>query len=39
MDDLECDSKGGGTSRESSLKKKEVRKMARDVEVLVTGMK
>ena len=39
MDDLECDSKGGGTSGESSLKKKEVRQRARDVEVLVTGMK
>ncbi|KAJ8625864.1 hypothetical protein MRB53_019171 [Persea americana] len=34
-----CDSKGGGTSGESSSKKKEVRKRARDVEVLVTGMK
>ena len=39
MDDLECDSKGGGTSGESSSKKKEVRKRARDVEVLVMGMK
>ncbi|KAJ8620834.1 hypothetical protein MRB53_029363 [Persea americana] len=39
VDDLECDSKGGGTSGESSSKKKEVRKRARDEEVLVTGMK
>ncbi|RWR80284.1 putative nuclease HARBI1 [Cinnamomum micranthum f. kanehirae] len=39
VDDLECDSKGGGTSGESSSKKKEVRKRARDVEVLVMMMK
>ncbi|XXG68770.1 hypothetical protein AAC387_Pa06g1780 [Persea americana] len=39
VDDLECNSKGGGKSGESSSKKKEVRKRARDVEVLVTGMK
>eukprot|EP00268_Persea_americana_P050086 TRINITY_DN5421_c0_g1_i5.p1 TRINITY_DN5421_c0_g1~~TRINITY_DN5421_c0_g1_i5.p1 ORF type:complete len:167 (-),score=25.30 TRINITY_DN5421_c0_g1_i5:27-527(-) len=39
IDDLECDSKSGGTSGESSSKKKGVRKRARDVEVLITGMK
>ena len=39
VDDLECDSKSGGISGESLSKKKEVRKRARDVEVLVMGMK
>ncbi|KAJ8649046.1 hypothetical protein MRB53_002069 [Persea americana] len=39
VDDLECDSKCGRTSGESSSKKKVLRKRARDVEVLVMGMK